>query len=276
MPNEVEVFHFDDTRPSFESFAQSNGFKYWLASQLMECLGYATMQPILKAMNHAMAACATLNIPINENFVETSDAGGGRDWKLSRFACYMTVMNGDSKNPKIAQAQAYFVTMAEAFRQYVQEAGNVERVLIRGEISEREKALSGTASAHGVDNYAFFQNAGYRGMYNMDLTQVRARKGVPNGRSPLDFMGKTELAANLFRITQTDEKIRNDDVRGQKPLERTAEQVGRKIRDTMISLSGTRPEALPSAKDLKEVQKGLKRSHKEYVKLDKPIKSVSK
>src|SRR6202040_1938576 len=91
----LDVFHFDDDRPSFESYAQSNGFKFWLASHLLECLGYTTMGPILKAVNNAIAACATLGIPINENFQEITSQDGGRDWKLSRFACYMTVMNGD-------------------------------------------------------------------------------------------------------------------------------------------------------------------------------------
>jgi DNA-damage-inducible protein D len=268
MANDLDVFHFDEGRPNFESYAKSNGFKYWLASHLLECLGYTTMGPILKAVNNAIAACATLGIPINENFQEFASPDHSKDWKLSRFACYLTVMNGDSRNPQVARAQAYFITMAEAFRQYVQQADDVERVLIRGELSDREKALSGTASAHGVEHYPFFQNAGYRGMYNMDLTQIRIKKGVPGGRSPLDFMGKTELAANLFRITQTDEKIRNEGVRGQKPLERTAEHVGRKVRDTMISLSGTKPEALLPAADIKNVQKGLKRSQKEYLKLD--------
>lgn len=109
-------------------------------------------------------------------------------------------------------------------------------------------------------------------MYNMDLNQIRQKKGVPNGRSPLDFMGKTELAANLFRLTQTDEKIRNEDVRGQKPLEKAAEHVGKEVRSTMQKLSGTRPENLPPAQDIKEVQKGIKRSQKEYQKLDAPKK----
>ena len=272
MTNDLDLFHFDGDRPNFEGYAQENGFRHWRASQFMECLGYATMAPVLKAVNNAIAACATLGIPINDNFQEITSPDHGRDWKLTRFACYMTVMNGDARNPKVAQAQAYFITMAEAFRQHVQEAEGVERVLVRGELSDREKALSGTASAHGVENYPFFQNAGYRGMYNMDLRQIRAKKGVPSDRSPLDFMGKTELAANLFRITQTDEKIRNEGVRGQKPLERTAEQVGRKVRDTMISLSGTRPEALPPASDLRQVQKGIKRSQREYQKLDAPKK----
>ncbi|HUZ33425.1 MAG TPA: BRO family protein [Xanthobacteraceae bacterium] len=274
MGTELDLFHFDGDRPNFEACGQQNGFKFWCASKLMECLGYTTMGPILKAVNNAIAACATLGIPINDNFQEMNHPEHGRDWKLSRFACYMTVMNGDARNAKVAQAQAYFITMAEAFRQYVQEADGVERVLIRGEMVDREKALSGTASAHGVENYAFFQNAGYRGMYNMDLAQIRVKKAVPAGRSPLDFMGKTELAANLFRITQTDEKIRNESIRGQKPLERTAEQVGKKVRDTMISLSGTKPESLPRAPDLREVQKGIKRSAREYQKLGSPTKSA--
>ena len=130
MTTDIDVFHFDKDRPSFETYAQRNGFTFWLASQLLECLGYATMAPILKAVNNAIAACASLSIAIPENFQETRHVEFGRDWKLSRFACYLTVMNGDPRNPRVAAAQAYFVTMAEAFRQHVQEAENVERVLI--------------------------------------------------------------------------------------------------------------------------------------------------
>jgi DNA-damage-inducible protein D len=270
MANEIEVFHFDQDRPSFESYGRDNGFRYWLASQLMELLNYATMQPINKAVNNAMAACAQLGVSIPENFQETKSNNGDRDWRLSRFACYLTVMNGDPKNPRVAQAQAYFVTIAQAFQQYIHQTDGVERVLIRGEVSDREKALSATASVHGVEQYQFFQNAGYRGMYNMDLAQIRVKKGIPSGRSPLDFMGKTELAANLFRLTQTEEKIRNEDIRGQKPLERVAHKVGREVRDTMIRLSGTSPEALPPAQDIKEVRKGIKGVGKVYAKLDKP------
>ncbi len=267
-----EVFHFDESRPNFEVYAHENGFRYWLASDLMELLDYSSMGPILNAVQKAIAACAALGVQIQDNFKETQTASGGRDWCLSRFACYLTVMNGDVKNPRVAQAQAYFITLAEAFRQYIQKAEGVERVLIRGEVSEREKALSATASMHGVENYPFFQNAGYRGMYNMDLKQIRRMKGLPEGRSPLDFMGKTELAANLFRLTQTEEKIRNEDIRGQRPLERAAENVGKEVRQTMLRISGTRPEALPASEDLQKVKSGLKRAGKEFAKLDGPKK----
>jgi len=267
--SEIEVFHFDSDRPNFESFGRQNGFRYWLASGLMECLDYQSMAPVLKAVNKAISACAQIGVSIPENFEETKTETGGRDWKLSRFACYLTVMNGDSKNPRVAAAQAYFITMAEAFRQYVQEAEAVERVLIRGEMSDREKALSGTAHRQGVEQYQFFQNAGYRGMYNMDLNQIKRRKGVPTDRSPLDFMGASELAANLFRITQTDEKIKAEDIRGQKPLERAAEGVGKTVRKTMLDISGVAPESLPPAPDIRDVRSGIKRSGKEYAKIDK-------
>lgn len=248
--SDLDVFHFESDRPSFESYARENGFHYWLASGLMECLGYGSMSPILKAVNKALAACAQIGILIPENFQEVTTDDVGRDWKLSRFACYLTVMNADSKNPRVAKAQAYFITMAEAFRQYVQEADGVERVLIRGDLMDREKALSGTAFKQGVEQYGFFQNAGYRGMYNMDMAQIRRKKGMPADRSPLDFMGTSELAANLFRITQTDEKIRNEDIRGQRPLERAAEGVGKTVRRTMLEISGIAPESLAAAPDM--------------------------
>lgn len=267
--SDIEVFHFDDDRTNFESYGRQNGFRYWLASGMKEFLGYKSMDPILKAVNKALAACAQIGIPIPDNFEEIRSENGERDWKLSRFACYLTVMNGDTKNPKVAAAQAYFITMAEAFRQYVQQAEGVERVLIRGEMADREKSLSGTAARQGVEQYQFFQNAGYRGMYNMDLSQIKRRKGVPDGRSPLDFMGSSELAANLFRITQTEEKIRAEDIRGQRRLENAAEGVGKTVRKTMMEISGVPPEALPPAQDIREVRSGIKRSGREYAKIDK-------
>jgi DNA-damage-inducible protein D len=266
--SDLQVFHFDDDHPNFEAFAHENGFRHWLASDLMKMLDYTSIGPIRKAINKAMAACANLGVPIADNFKEAKSEALENDWCLSRFACYLTVMNGDPRNPKVALAQGYFVAQAEAFREYIQQADGVERVLIRGEVSEREKALSGTASQHGVVNYAYFQNAGYRGMYNMDFRRLVKRKGVPAGRSILDFMGRTELAANLFRITQTEEKIRNEDIRGQNTLERAHETVGREVRDTMRRIGSTLPENLPLSDDIKRVRSGLKRAGKEFAKLD--------
>lgn len=268
--SELEVFHFEPDKPNFEAYGRENGFRHWLASDLVKMLEYPSMAAIKKAVNKAMAACANLGVPIHENFKEIKTNSVGDDWCLSRFACYLTVMNCDPRNKKVALAQAYFVTMAEAFREYVQNVDGVERVLIRGEVSEREKSLSATAFGRGVENYAFFQNAGYRGMYNMNFTELQRYKGAPQVRSILDFMGKTELAANLFRITQTEEKITNENIKGQKNLERAHETVGREVRESMKRISGTVPENLPLAEDIRQVKSGLKKAGKEFAKIDGP------
>ena len=266
-------FHLEPDKPGFEELSKSNGFRFWWASELASTLGYENISNFRRAVERAMITLTTLNIPFVDNIVAEQREVGGRtitDYKLSRFACYLAAMNGDPKKPQVAKAQAYFVAWAEACRLYLQEAETVERVGIRGEITEHERTLCGTAKASGVTEYGLFQNAGYRGLYNMDLWRIRIRKGVPDGRSPLDFMGKTELAANLFRVTQTEEKIRADGIHGQKPLERVAEDVGREVRRTIIKIGGRKPEDLPPAEDIRKVQKGLKSTHREIRRLDKP------
>jgi DNA-damage-inducible protein D len=268
--NTPDLFHFQNDTPNFEALALENGFTYWLKSSLANSLGYADGKSIEKAMNKAMTVCLTLNIPVFENFVQIESASEKNDFKLSRFACYLTVMNGDVRNPLVAHAQAYFAGLADAFAAHTK-ADSVERVLIRGEISEREGTLSSTAKTHGVENYAFFQNAGYRGLYNMNLTRLKNHKGLGDKTkgSLLDFMGKDELAANLFRITQTEAKIRNESIRGQNNLERTAEGVGRDVRNTMIKISGQKPEELKlEINSITDVKKGIKLTHKELKKID--------
>jgi len=201
---EIDIFHFDDKNINFNDIAQENGFTYWYASDYMKMLGYESYQSFKKAINRAMTTCMTLEIDIYENFQQVRHEIDGReqtDFKLSRFACYLVAMNADNKKLKVAQAQAFFAATAETIRRYVDDSAEVERVLIRDEISQHEKTLSNAASEAGVskDGYALFQNAGYRGMYNMNLNQLKKYKGLEKkGRTLLDFMGKDELAANLY------------------------------------------------------------------------------
>jgi DNA-damage-inducible protein D len=266
-----DLFHFDSEKPNFEVLARENGFRFWLASDLASALGMAGAASLSKAVNRAMAASTNLGIPIEENFSAVRD-GANKDFKLSRFACYLTVMNADPRNPRVAQAQGWFAAAADHLMKVALEADAVDRVVVRGEISEREKTLSTTAFSHGVEQFQLFQNAGYRGLYNMNFAELRDLKGIPAGRSPLDFMGSDELAANLFRITQTDAKIKNEQLYGQRKLEAAARSVGREVRDTMIRISGTRPEELPVAEDIKKVRSSLKGVRKGMAKLDKPRK----
>ena len=257
-----EVFHFNEEEENFESYSKENGFTYWLATDLMKWLGYSTAQSWNNVINRAIQTCTTLSMPIFDHFIQVQVAVDGgkttQDFKLSRFACYLVAMNGDNKKENVALAQAYFATIAEAIQNYLEETSKVERGLYRSEISEREKSLSGVVSAAGIENFAFFQNAGYRGMYNMTLSHIRKMRGIDEKRLPLDFMGKDELAANLFRITQTELKIKSDEIKGQPKLEATAENVGRQVRKSMIEISGVTPESMPVAEDIKELKKELK------------------
>jgi DNA-damage-inducible protein D len=260
-----------DSDAGFEAMGSGNGHRWWWQSQLQTLLGYQSADSFNKVVGRALAACASLGIAAAENFTPAYREVGGEpraDMKMSRFACYLIAMNGDPRKPEVATAQAYFATLAEVARQAMVQADTVERVAVREEVADGEKALSSTANRAGVENYAFFQNSGYRGLYNMNLGRLKARKGVPSGRTVLDFMGKEELAANLFRITQTEAKIRHESIRGQWLLEETALSVGQKVRGTIRSIGGTMPEALPAEKDINAVRGDLKKTHKELQKMD--------
>lgn len=272
--SDLDVFHFDDSRPHFDGLCHKNGITYWYARDLMAMVGYQSYTSFSKSVQKAIGACTTLGIDILENFQPVDREINGKiekDFKLSRFACYLTTMNGDTNKPEVARAQAYFAAIAESFKRYIDAAEDVERVLIRDEISQHEKGLSDAAHGAGVTEYGLFQNAGYRGMYNMNLRDLKTRKGLVGTaakRSLLDFMGKQELAANLFRVTQTEAKLANDGIKGQKAAERTAESVGRMVRETMIAISGDTPESLALERDIKHVQGDIKSSSKDFKKLD--------
>lgn len=269
---ESDVFHFGDGAENFETLSHENGDTYWHARTLMGALNYQSWPSFNKAIQRAISSCVTLGIDIQENFrQERRDENGHEvdDYRLTRFACYLVAMNGDTKKPEVAKAQAYFAALAETFRRYVEEAEEFDRLLEREEITQSEKLLSAAAKAAGVDKFPFFQNAGYRGMYNMNLKRLKEVKGVPEKRSALDFMGHAELAANRFRITQTELKLKNDGIQGQQAAERAAEGVGRKVRETMQEISGTSPEELPPSGDIKKVRSAIKSSQKDFKKLDK-------
>jgi DNA-damage-inducible protein D len=256
------------SQDAFEQMAHEGKSRFWIASEFMRLLGYDDLRLFNKAINKAMSACATLGIPYEENFKRRTREGSQDDFNLSRFACYLTAMNCDTRKPEVAATQVYFAAITESFRQYVEEAENVERVLVRADVTEREKSLSGVATGAGVSNFGFFQNAGYRGMYNMNLHELKVHKGLDPKKTLIDFMGKTELAAHLFRITQTEQKIVSDGIEGQRELERTAQNVGSKVRKAMIDINGVAPENLPLSQDIKKVQKEIKSTQKRFREMD--------
>jgi DNA-damage-inducible protein D len=265
MAGEIRtLFHFEDDQPSFEDLGQPNGVTHWQEADVMKALDYQSKDSFRKALTRAKQACLSLGLQCEEHIALLPNG----EHLLTRFGCYLVAMNGDPRKPQVAAAQAYFATIADTFESHLQHAEGIDRMLIREEISDGQKSLSSTAKSHGVKNYAFFQAKGYMGMYNMGLQRLCEYKGVPKGQQLIDRMNKTELAAHLFRVTQTDEKIKRDNVRGQYYLEQTAHDVGQKVRNTMLDLSGTAPEDLPIAEHIKDVKKKLKGTSKNLEAID--------
>lgn len=248
---------------NFELSCRENGIRYWLASELCEMLGYADYKSFLKSINKAISVCTSLNMQIYQHFIPLEDG----DYRLTRFACYLVTMNADAKKENVAKAQVYFASLADAIQEYIEQE-QIERIAIRGKIKETNTSLTSTAKRAGVENYANFMNAGYMGMYNMGITKLRQIKGIKADKSPLDFMGARELAANLFRLYETEAKIKSDKVYGQQKLENTAHEVGRKVRNIMIENDGVRPELLTRQSDISEVSKEVKKIEKSYKKID--------
>lgn len=269
MANDPVLFEEDNF--SFEDYKQENGISYWWASDLRKMLGYKDDKSFDKAIGRAIKACITLSIPQEDNFIHASREINGiqlKDCKLTRFACYMTVMNADPKKDAVAKAQVYFAEQTRKFELFIQNSDQFDRILIRDEIKEGQKALTSVAAKAGVTDYARFQNAGFSGLYNMLNVELARRRNIDSSKL-YDHMGRTELAANLFRITQTEERIKNFQVKGQKNLETTHFNVGREVRNIIEKNTGKSPEQLPMEKKLPEIQKELKKGYKNMINEDK-------
>jgi len=262
--NESSLTPFDGDLPFFEQRGRPNGFTTWSARDVAHWLGYSDYTAFGGVLKRAQEALLTLEIDISEHFSKETfvDESGHqfKDLRMSRFACYLAAMNGDTKKKQVAKAQVYFARFSEECQRYLDDLEQLDRVVIRKDITKHERSLNATAKGAGVEDYALFRNAGYRGLYNMNLSDLKKLKGIPKERTPLDFMGKTELAANLFWSTQTEERIKQKGIRGQTKLEATAEHVGKTIRNTMKDLSGKRPEDLAPQEDIRIVRRDLKNS----------------
>jgi DNA-damage-inducible protein D len=247
----------------FESIKHVNdyGQEFWYARELQRVLEYTEWRNLLKVIAKAKDACENSGASVDECFVEINKTspmphGGTKpldDFMLSRYACYLIAMNGDPSKEVIAHAQTYFAVKTrqqELIENYEQLSEEQKRLSIRREMIEHNKSLAEAAQMAGVDtphDYAIFQNKGYQGLYGgLGMREIHQRKGLKKSQKILDHMGSTELAANLFRATQTDEKPRRENVQGKEAANRTHYEVGKKVRQTIAELGGTMPEDLPT------------------------------
>lgn len=242
-----------------------NGVEFWTARKLFPLLGYSTWQAFDEVVVRAAKTALNSGQIIENHFSQLTkmvDIGSGgkraiKDWKLDRYACYLVAQNGDSKIPQIALAQTYFAIQTRRQEVFDKLPDAERRLFIRGEVNDKNKKLFKTAKQTGVSHFGLFNDAGYKGLYGMGLGDVEKRKGINKGEL-LDRSGATELAANLFRITQTDEKLKKDGVRGDNAAQKTHFMVGGKVRQTIKDIGGDMPENLKPEKHIKEVKKEIK------------------
>ena len=248
---------------TFESIKHVNeyGEEYWLARELQLVLEYAQWRRFSDAIERAKLACKNSGFAVEDHFADVGkmvDIGSGAerqidDVMLSRYACYLIVMNGDPRKEVIAIGQSYFAVKTrqqELIDNYEQMSEDQKRLAIRNEMIAHNKSLAEAAQMAGIADqreYAIFQNKGYQGLYGgLGAKEIHARKGLKKSQKILDHMGSTELAANLFRATQTDEKLRRENIQGKQAAYDTHYQVGKKVRQTIQELGGTMPEDLPT------------------------------
>ncbi len=261
----------------FEQIKQTdeNGNEFWMARQLSKVLDYTDFRNFSGVISKAIEACKNSKQPVQNHIVEANEmvvigSGAEREtlsYKLSRYACYLIVQNADPSKDVVALGQTYFAIQTRL--QEIQQMDDYnklnsedeKRLFLRSEMSKHNTYLAAAAKNAGVQegmDYAIFQNHGYKGLYGgLDAKGIHKQKDLKKSQHILDHMGGTELAANLFRATQTEDKLRNENIKGKQKANQTHYEVGKKVRQTIQEIGGTMPENLPIAASIKTVQKKI-------------------
>ena len=268
----------------FDSIKQldDEGNEYWYARDLQGILEYSEWRNFYKIIEKAKNACEASGHVVQSEFVDVNklvDVGANlqrsiQDIVLSRYACYLIAMNGDPRKEVIALAQTYFAVKTHKQEQLELQKEDSLRLQIRQDIKEHNISLAEAANQAGIKeprDYAIFQNEGYKGLYGgLGVKQIHARKGLKKSQKILDYMGSTELIANLFRISQTEEKLRKDKIEGAEVATKVHYSVGKEVRSAIEKIGGTMPEDLPvPEKSIQQIEKEQMKRLKEKAKKGK-------
>ncbi|HXM21105.1 MAG TPA: DNA damage-inducible protein D [Terriglobales bacterium] len=243
-----------------------NGEDYWMGRDLQLVLGYDNWQNFQTVIEKAKIACNGSGVNSRYHFIGVNkviESGKGAkleraDCFLTRYACYLIAMNGQSSKPEVATAQTYFAVQTRK-----QELSDQEkRIALRDRVRKGYKILHGTARGAGVTRFGLFNDAGYRGLYGMGLAEIKQRKRIPAKEDLLDRAGRAELAANEFRVTQTQQKLERERIQGESAAISAHRIVGNEVREAIKRIGGTMPEELPTEEPIKKIISEQKRKAK--------------
>lgn len=254
----------------FESIKKidENGVEYWTARELMELLTYTEWRNFSIVIDRARKACFASSQDVEDHFVSvnkmvkigSSTVREIKDYRLDRYACYLIAQNGDPNKKEIALAQTYFAIQTRKQEIFEALSDTEKRIYKRNEVSEGNKELFSTARLSGVSNFGKFNDAGYKGLYTMPLSDIEKKKGIKKGEL-LDRAGSEELGANIFRITQTEAKLKRENIKGDLEAQRTHFDIGKKVRQTIKEIGGGMPEDLKPEDHIKKL-KGRQKKQK--------------
>ena len=265
----------DNTNKSFEDIKHidESGVEFWYARELMPILQYSNWQNFEKIINKAKISCGNSGISVFEHFIDVNKLSKRannaeveiKDYELTRYACYLIAQNGDSRKKVIALAQTYFAVQTRkqeiTEKEYSMLTEDEKRFYQRNLTRKGNYSLNQAAKNAGVRNFDKFHNSGYKGLYNGETADdIAKRKGLRYREDILDNMGSEELGANLFRITQTESKLKRDNISTEKEANKTHYNIGKNIREVIAKNGGTMPEDLPTPKkSLKQLEKENKK-----------------
>ena len=247
-------------KPTLNDFGiVENNHYYWWASWYAKILGYQSLRTLQPSIEKAKKVCLQLGIPVETNFIP-GPSEHGADTKLTKFACFLIALQADARKPVVGRARTYFLNELEELNVTLSDEDYLSRMIGRDEIRQLNSQLSQSASWANVKDFRFFMNEGYLGMYNKTMSEVKQERGVPANKNLSDYMSMTELGANIFRITLTAARLKQLKNPSQESAAREHWKIGAQIRSMIKENTGTYPEELPLALDLKTLQKRLRQT----------------